>query len=190
MLRWLDFIMECDFEIKNLKSKLNVVADALSRRDYPLKKSDQQKAEKLPKILKRVTFNWVHALKPYSQDDTLENYPIQMYRPMPILKGKGSTSKNSINSDDHKGGPGTKPSPSVIDQCEGHVLQGSLSSENWSFIKVISNAPAKHASRRDSCPSTDSDSGSSPEEESPRCHQIIGLPPPPPPSPPIAKRCR
>jgi hypothetical protein len=34
--RWLDFLSECDFDIKNIKGKDNKVVDALSRRVHEL----------------------------------------------------------------------------------------------------------------------------------------------------------
>lgn len=134
MLRWLDFFMQYDFEMKHLKGKLSVVADTLSRRDYPLRKSEQPQTDKSTKILKRVTFNRVHAIEPYSQGDGLENYPIRMYRPLPILKGTNTFGAHDIKSDGD--GPGTKPGSPVIDQGIEHTSQEPCRDENVSFMEV------------------------------------------------------
>ena len=94
MAKWADFFARFDFDIKHLKGKLNVVPDALSRIPYDdIVEMDDLKPYKQPR------FNSVHAIKFYSQDDYLENYPIVMYKSKPILKNNkicGITSKSEI----------------------------------------------------------------------------------------------
>ena len=89
LARWVDRIMSFDFEVKFIAGKANVVADILSRRDYP------KQPEEPPSILiegqitlppKQVRFDSLIMVKIFEKDELIPVYPILMGPPRSILK--------------------------------------------------------------------------------------------------------
>ena len=82
MARWLDTFTKYDYEILHVKGKLNVVPDTISR--MPTFKTQVHRNDNIQS--KHVSFNPIHFVKLYFQTDLLENYPITVFKPKPILK--------------------------------------------------------------------------------------------------------
>ena len=87
--RWALKIQQFTFTIRHLKGKLNIPADAMSRREYPLEKEPMTDPPPKPKIMRvqyRVMFNDKIQIQHFKKQDT----PDSLYKltPDPILKHK------------------------------------------------------------------------------------------------------
>ena len=91
MMRMLDFFNQFDYVILHLKGRLNITADLLSRRRYPVDEEvedDEEHCEyrKAFRTRKGVTFSPIQHVKLFHDVDPLENYPINMHKLPSILK--------------------------------------------------------------------------------------------------------
>ena len=90
LARWIDTVMAYDFEVKYLQGRANIVADMLSRRDYPPQPEDSAPMRSQGKLIlppKKLQFSSILITKYFHAEDPIPVHPILLGAPRSILKG-------------------------------------------------------------------------------------------------------